>query len=177
MNLRRETSADFGAIHNVTVEAFSQSSYGHNGEAQLIESLRNNCEIISLVAELNGEVVAHALFSPARIQTSGDEVRGMALAPVSVRPCHQNNGIGGKLIREGLLQCRQNEAKFTIVVGSPAYYARFGFRTATEFGVIHGFAGIPQEVLQIAADDFQPLVEAGGGKVYYHREFEPQFEN
>lgn len=178
LHIRYETAADIVADRSVTIAAFEQSSYGYHGEAELVDAIREQCPTaISLVALFDGELVGHVLFSDARIRGSSGELSGMALGPVAVSPSHQNRGIGAALIRRGLAMISQGESSFTVVIGDPSYYARFGFRPASEFQLRHGFEGIPQAVLQVKCDDFQPLIEISPGEVYYRSEFGAQFES
>jgi putative acetyltransferase len=55
-------------------------------------------------------------------------LRVAALAPVSVVPKRQNQGIGSALVREGLARCAALGFDACAVLGEPEYYARFGFR-------------------------------------------------
>ena len=83
--------------------------------------------LLSLVAELDGEIAGHALFSAARI---GADKTGAAriLAPLAVAPDQQRRGMGGALIRHGLTQLRAEGARLALVYGDPGYYGRHGFR-------------------------------------------------
>jgi putative acetyltransferase len=49
------------------------------------------------------------------------------MAPVSVTPELQRQGIGTALIKAGLEAMRRGGAHGVAVVGNPAYYERFGF--------------------------------------------------
>jgi putative acetyltransferase len=44
-----------------------------------------------------------------------------------VRPERQRQGIGSALIRRGLILSRERRCAAVVVLGSPAYYGRFGF--------------------------------------------------
>jgi predicted N-acetyltransferase YhbS len=61
--IRPETPDDYTAIYEVNQLAFD----GSDAEPQLVEAIRQSAEFIpelSLVAEENGRVVGHILFSP-----------------------------------------------------------------------------------------------------------------
>jgi putative acetyltransferase len=58
---------------------------------------------------------------------SGGEDSWYGLGPISVEPALQKTGIGSQLIREGLARLRQMDGAGCVLVGSPAYYRRFGF--------------------------------------------------
>jgi len=118
MQIRSETKADYPRVHALNCAAFNQRT-----EANLVDMLRASGDaIISLVAEDDGEIVGHILFS--RLMTPP---RCLALAPVAVLPDRQNEGIGTSLIRKGLAVAKQSRWLAVFVLGDPEYYERFGF--------------------------------------------------
>ena len=122
MIVRDETANDVLAVRHVVIAAFDQV-----GEADLVDALRMSGDaVISLVAEDEGEIVGHVLFS--KLQAPDQCI---ALAPVSVLPSRQNQGIGSKLIREGLARAKRGGWQAVFLVGETEYYERFGFGAAT----------------------------------------------
>jgi putative acetyltransferase len=110
------------------IRAVNQAAFGRSDEADLVDKLRGDEHaLISLVAELNGGIAGHIMFSRMWIRTSRGLVSAVALAPVAVLPEHQRQGIGGLLIRHGLELLRAQGEKIVIVLGHPGYYPRFGF--------------------------------------------------
>jgi len=173
-----ESVEHFEASSRVIEQAFSSSEFGHNGEAQLVNALRKqSTEYFGLVAIEEAEVVGHIAFSRAKVLIEDIEVPGMGLAPIAVDPAKQRIGIGKALIHHGLQECRNREAAFVVVAGDPSYYPQFGFQPAAKFGIQHGFAGMPQEVLLInpLTSKFDPGQLASGGRVIYDAAFGPQF--
>jgi putative acetyltransferase len=131
MIIRPEKPEDVPAIRIVNERAF-----GGAAEADLVDALRRNGKAtISLVAEDDGRVVGHILFSPVTIETSERELVGVGLAPMSVIPERQNQRIGSLLVEEGLRRCREDGHRFVVVLGHPNYYPRFGFVPAGRFGI------------------------------------------
>lgn len=126
--VRAEAPADLDGVRAVTAEAFAASELGHNGEADAIDAVRaaHPSDIVSLVADSDGAVVGHILFSPV---TVGDS-RGMGLGPMAVAPAFQNQRVGAALVRAGLRTLRDGGCPFVVVLGHPNYYPRFGFRPA-----------------------------------------------
>jgi putative acetyltransferase len=125
--IRPETAADHVAVFEVNRRAF-----GQDGEARLVDALRAGGFVrLSLVAqdlaENNGGIVGHILFSRLPIRTPAGVAPALALAPLAVLPTHQRRGIGTKLVQEGLRACREAGHKIVVVLGHPAYYPRFGF--------------------------------------------------
>ncbi|MBN1265537.1 MAG: N-acetyltransferase [Anaerolineales bacterium] len=128
MIIRKEKPADIEAITSVTVEAFTNHPTGGElTEHFIILALRAaDALAISLVAEIDGEIVGHIAFSPVTIADGTEGWYG--LGPVSVLPEYQKQGIGKALINEGLSKLREMDAGGCALVGEPEYYKRFGFR-------------------------------------------------
>ena len=121
--VRAETPEDLEAIREVHRRAFGQED-----EARLVDALRDGGYArLSLVAEGGGRVVGHILFSDLPIVTQAGTLHALALAPVAVLPDRQRQGIGSRLVREGLRACAKAGHRVVVVVGHPAYYPRFGF--------------------------------------------------
>jgi putative acetyltransferase len=121
--VRPATTNDRDAVYQVHRLAF-----GREDEARLVEALQAGGHTrVSLVAETEGEVVGHVLFSELRIQTEGGVFPALSLAPLAVVPSHQRRGVGSALVRRGLELCREAGHRVVIVLGHPAYYPRFGF--------------------------------------------------
>jgi putative acetyltransferase len=126
MTIRPETSDDLKAIESVHIAAFAGHRYSRQTEHLIVNALRHDHALsISLVAEVDGRVVGHIAFSPARID--GRDCPWFVLGPVGVLPEHQRRGIGQRLVREGLKAIRGLGAEGCVLVGDPEYYSRFGF--------------------------------------------------
>jgi putative acetyltransferase len=150
ITIRRETEPDSPAIREVTIKAFSSSELGHHGEADVIERLRANCpEVLSLVAEQEGRIVGHVLFSPVLIEGENLAWEGMGLAPMAVLPELQGQGIGSRLVESGLQRLAESQCQFVVVLGHPEFYARLGFEPAGKHCITCEFLGIPEEVFRI----------------------------
>src|SRR4030065_1376162 len=101
MIIRNETTFDIKAISEITIAAFQTLAISNHTEQFIINALRNaNALTISLVAEIDGQVVGHIAFSPVTI--SDGAIGWYGLGPVSVLPDYQKQGIGKSLISEGL---------------------------------------------------------------------------
>lgn len=141
MIIRKETAADIEAITDVTIAAFKTLPISRHTEQFIIQALRAAGVLtLSLVAEIEGQVVGHIAFSPVSLSDGTKDWYG--LGPVSVMPEYQKIGIGKSLIQEGLSLLREMGGRGCVLVGDPNYYNRFGFRNYSD--LIH--EGIPQEV-------------------------------
>ena len=171
VEIRYEQSGNEAAIHQVTSLAFESSEFGHNGEARLIDKLRaEGAASISLVAEIDNRIVGHVLFSPATIEWSNRRCQGLGLAPLSVLPKFQKQGIGGRLITAGLNVAAESSSGFVIVLGHPDYYPKFGFTPASGSNVGCEFEGIPDEAFMIKWLG-QPETSEERGLAKYHPVF------
>lgn len=129
--IRSESAADEAAIRQVNEAAFGQPL-----EAELVDALREVAEpFLSLVAEVDGRVVGHILFTEVTIGEGPEPFEALGLAPMAVDPDLQRQGIGSSLVRHGLGVCQALGYEAVVVLGHPSYYPRFGFRRASDFGI------------------------------------------
>lgn len=166
--IRSERKEDAEAIHEVNRLAFGQED-----EALLVQRIRNSSHFIpelSLVASQKGQIFGHVLFSLIDIEGQHGNRSVLSLAPMAVHPDFQNQGIGTKLVREGLKKCRQLGYAIVIVIGHPDYYPRFGFVPARQKGLKAPFP-VPDEAFMVL--ELVPNALAGlKGTVKYPPEFE-----
>src|SRR5262245_62210794 len=115
MNVRDELPADRTQVRAVNLAAFPGPA-----EADLVDALRAQAHpCISLVAEADGRVAGHIMFSPASLP-SRPELRIFGLAPMAVLPRCQRQGLGSALVRAGLQRCRELRHGAGTVLGQPA---------------------------------------------------------
>jgi putative acetyltransferase len=141
----------------------------HGGEHRRQSSLF--CDrLLSLVAVLDKRIVGHILFSPVVLESEGREHNGMGLGPMAVLPSLQKQGIGFRLVEEGLARMRRAGCPFVVVLGHHEYYPRFGFERASKYGVRCQWDGVPDEVFMILVDE-EGAIPAEGGVIRYREEF------
>jgi putative acetyltransferase len=166
VSIRRETARDRTGVRETNEEAF-----GTPFEARLVEALQACPGAISLVAAIDDRVIGHILFTPVTIAPPV-LVSLAGLAPMSVRPGYQHQGVGGQLVRAGLEECRQHGHAAVVVVGHPDYYPRFGFVPAHTKGLTCEFPVPPEAfmVMELRAASLDGL----SGVVRYRPEFRMQ---
>jgi len=161
--VRPETRNDLPSIAAINRKAF-------NGEAEagLIERLRAStpaASFLSLVAEWQGQCVGHILLTPVRIERERETKSAWALAPMAGLPGHQRKGIGSRLVQAGLTRCKALGPGVVIVLGHPAYYARFGFAPASPWGLRCPFPA-PDEAFMALGLEAGALDDIAGDVVY-----------
>lgn len=167
MIIRQEELKDYEIIYSVVKEAFEKAEHTDGNEQDLVNSLRKGEAYIpelSLVAEIDGKIVGHIMFTKVKINTN----TALALAPLSVLPQYQKQGIGKVLIKEGHRIAKELGYEYSIVLGSEKYYPKIGYVTADIFGIIASF-DIPKENFMI----YKLKKEAANinGIVEYAKEF------
>lgn len=141
--IRQESPSDIPAIHALTEAAFLNAPHTAHTEQFIVDGLRRAGALsISLVAEVNGVVVAHVAVSPVSITNGTSGWYG--LGPISVYPGHQRRGIGSRLMIEVLRQLAVMGASGCVLVGDPSFYARFGFEPGGDLVC----PGVPAEYFQ-----------------------------
>ena len=131
LQVRKAFESDKQAISDVVIAAFGDVQ----GQeiADLITGLLADPSaqpLLSIVVTADDNVVGHILFTSARIKYSQRIVSSAILAPLSVHPEYQNQGIGGQLIKEGLKQLKAAGVELVFVLGHPGYYPKYGFSAA-----------------------------------------------
>ena len=136
--LRRELPADRDAVRGIHLRAFARPGMDVAPEATLVEELRDDGDVVpglSIVAEVNrgsdAGVVGHVVCSRAWI----GERRSLGLGPLGVLPEHQRLGVGTALMHAVLAAADALGAAEVVLLGSPDYYARFGFVLAAPLGI------------------------------------------
>lgn len=129
MNLciREASARDYEATRLLVIAAF------HDNEPQetavFLDSMRaENCIIDEWLAEAEGVIVGHVVFSRVLIATaSGSQRNAAMLTPLAVRPDRQRQGVGQTLTRSALAALDARGEDLYLVLGHPAYYPRLGF--------------------------------------------------
>ncbi|BFT72175.1 GNAT family N-acetyltransferase [Paenibacillus sp. P36] len=148
MRIRSEEMKDHQAVYQLNVEAF-----GHReDEAQLVERIRASEGFIpelSIVAEMNHQIVGHILLSKAHVVDEDKEHEVIALAPIAVKPDFQKQGVGAQLILEGIRKTKDLGYGAIFLIGHPSYYPKFGFVPARTFGFELKQFQVPDEVFMV----------------------------
>ena len=151
--IRQEKEKDFNQIQEVVRLAFLQMEESDHTEHLLVERLRRSEAYVpdlALVAEAeDGRIVGHILLT--RLEVVSDEATRIALAvaPLSVSPGYQGQGIGGALLRAAHERAAGLGYGAALLLGHPGYYPRFGYRKASLYGIRFPFEA-PDECCMVA---------------------------
>ena len=148
--IRPETPADYTAVATVIEAAFRDLAISDHQEHFLVERLRESDTFIpglSLVAEQDQQIVGHILLSPIKIVNEENTYPSLALAPVSVHPDFQNQGIGGQLIRMAHHRAKELGYSSIALIGHETYYPKFGYQRAEQFGIRFPFEVPPANAM------------------------------
>ena len=144
MAVRRERPADHAAVRELHRAAFRADPVSGTvrapadvPEARLVDELREDAGFLphlSLVAvDDDAAVIGHAIATRGWLEPLGVPVLG--LGPVGVLPAAQGRGAGTVLVHALLVLAEATDERLVALLGSPAYYRRFGFVPASEVGV------------------------------------------
>ncbi|MDD5018293.1 MAG: N-acetyltransferase [Eubacteriales bacterium] len=138
MIIRCERPEEFPEIYDLVKVAFQTAKVSNGNEQDFTDELRAGSGYIpelALVAEEDGRLAGHIMFTKAHIVGDGGRFETLLLAPVSVVLEYRNKGAGSGLITEGFRRATGMGFESVLLVGDPAYYHRFGFVTAASFGI------------------------------------------
>lgn len=174
ITIRQETERDSKLSEYVVEKAFRDAEYSDHKEQFLVRRLRKSDAFVpelSLVGEVDGEIVGHIMFTKLLIGNNEKEYESLALAPVSVLSEYQNKGIGSMLIIEGLKIAKEFGFKSVIVLGHDKYYPRFGFKPANIWDIKAPF-DVPNESFMALELEIGSLNGVTGIAVYPKEFFE-----
>ncbi len=135
MKTRISTDSDLAEIARIHRDAFGPDEGPEI--VDLVEALFRDetaRPLVSLVAEVDGEIAGHVLFTAAALEASPDAPVASILAPLGIARSHQRRGVGGLLVERGLELLTEQGVDLVFVLGHPAYYPRFGFEPAGRLG-------------------------------------------
>lgn len=164
LTIRPEQPGDHAAVDSLLRAAFADHPHSRQTEHLLVSALREDDALsLALVAEEAGKVIGYLAASPVTID--GAYLGWLGLGPLAVLPARQRAGIGSALAEACLRRLRADGVAGCVLVGDPAYYARFGF--VVDDTLV--FPGIPAQYCQ--ALRLQPQAVAVRGEVAFHPAF------
>lgn len=149
ITIRPEEEKDFNEIDKLVIDSFTKGTNYSDGSdvVLLIKEIRAGKYYIpelSFVAELDGKIVGHFMFShfplsssPTQANYDRDIVRTeiVMLAPVSVHGDYLRQGIGSTMLKLGIEKVKEMGYKGIQVEGDPAFYNKVGFVTSAKYNI------------------------------------------
>lgn len=166
ITIRQEQLVDYPQTEQVVKKAFANAIQSDQTEHQLVARIRKSQSFIqklSLVAfnEDNHSIVGHILLYKIKILNEEMTIESLALAPASVLPSYQHQGIGKRLVLTALKQAKELGYHSVIVLGHPDYYPKFGFKRASNWGIKAPYE-VPDGALMAIELQNNALLEATG---------------
>ena len=166
--IREERVGDARLIEDVVKRSYRDVAYSDQREHLMIERLRGTEAYIpslSLLAEKEGEVVGHILLTKAFIVREQMAITSLALAPLSVVPQHQGQGVGKTLIIDAHKRAAKLGFSSIILVGLPNYYPQFGYQPLSRYPITLPFEAPPANcmILSLTSDALNGV----SGRVQY----------
>jgi len=139
-------------------EALLDLSFGPERWRKTCQRLRGGrlpANGLAFAAHENGGLVATLRFWSI---AAGERHDALLLGPIAVDPQLRSRGLGGRMIRHGLLRARALGHRAVLLVGDAPYYQRFGFcRAVAENLVMPG----PVDLDRFLALELEPDALAG----------------
>jgi putative acetyltransferase len=136
LTVRSTVVDDHSAVLEVVRSAFSDDVRDGTEEVDIVVdtwALGQEMRPIDLVAGDRDAIVGHVLGARGTFGVS----EAIAVAPLSVAPNRQGRGVGTRLMHEFLDRADEENWPLAVLLGSPAYYSRFGFEPASQFGITY----------------------------------------
>ena len=153
IRIRQEESTELPAICKLIEAAFADMQESDHQEHHLVDKLHKSDTYIpelSLVAKTDQEeIVGYILLTKVEIVSESEVHTSLAVAPLAVLPEYQNRGIGGMLLKEAHKRTAALGYGTAVLLGHKDYYQRFGYKTASLFGIKFPFEA-PDECCMVA---------------------------
>ena len=167
--LRPELPGEYREMEQLVRDAFWDKFSPGCCEHLVVHRMRTAPAVLPdlcLAAERDGELAGGIWYARAALRRAdGTETEVYTMGPVAVRPDLQGQGIGGELIRR-TLELAGKQCCAVVIYGNPAYYRRFGFRPAAEFGITDA-VGESYPALQVRPFGEVPPGAFDEGEVYH----------
>lgn len=151
------------------IDALLRRVFNRAAEADLVHDLREDGLLtLGVVAtDDEGQIIGYVAFSPVTID--GEDKQWVGLAPLAVDEAARSQGLGRRLVYEGLDSLNEFGYAAVVTLGDPAFYSRLGFEVAAKYGLECRWSG-QEATFQVhrLADD---ALENVKGRVEYARRF------
>lgn len=138
IEIRGAKEADHSETENITREAFWDVYKPGCDEHLVLRQLRRSAIFVpelDLVACEDGKIVGNIVYSKAVVLNGGVGSEVLCMGPICALPAYQRKGIGSMLLRATIAKAKALGYKAVVIFGDPAFYHRFGFVNAKQYGI------------------------------------------
>lgn len=138
ITIREELSGDQATIAAMIMQCYQDVAFSNHREHLMVARLRASSAYIpqlSLVAEIGGLIAGHVMMTRIAIRDTVGDHAALSLAPLSVSPMFQRQGVGSALVEAAHARARALGFGAVILVGISGYYARFGYLPLDEYPI------------------------------------------
>ena len=172
IHIRQEQAKDHQTVFQIVEDAFEEMKYSSHREQFIVEKLWKDEAFIpelSLVAELNGELVGYIILTKIKIDNGQQLFDALTLGPVAVLPRLHKKGIGSQLINEVHKRAKNLGHQVIVLLGHKDYYPRFGYEPMRKYNISLPFEANPEAsmVIGLTPDALNGI----SGKVIYSKPF------
>ncbi|MBQ3923712.1 MAG: N-acetyltransferase, partial [Spirochaetales bacterium] len=137
--IRKEQPQDYNIVENLTREAFWNVYRPGCTEHYVLHCFRSNPDFIpqlSLVMELDGQIIGQIMFSKAEIiLDDGTHFPSWTFGPISIAPEYKRQGYGLALLKYSLERAKELGVGFLCMEGNIDFYKHAGFDLAYKFKI------------------------------------------
>ena len=148
MDIRMMHPDEFDEMRELSATAFG----GDQKIRDLLDVMHDSWsweDELSFVAEQDGQLVGHVLYSHAFVDAPDRLVDVLLLSPIGVRPDLQRSGVGKQLMRQSLAVVANRDEPMVFLEGHPGYYPQFGFVPAKGLGFTAPSTRIPDAAFMV----------------------------
>jgi predicted N-acetyltransferase YhbS len=153
ITIREALPGDRATIAAIIVRCYQDVAFSNHREHLMVARLQASSAYIaqlSLVAEIGGVMAGHVMMTRIAIKDPAGEHTALSLAPLSVSPVFQRQGVGSALVEAAHARARALGFGAVILVGIIGYYARFGYVPLDEYPISLPFDVAPANCMAIA---------------------------
>lgn len=149
--VRQITETDYPTVYDLIKTAFETAEHRDGDEQDFAVNLRNGQNYIpelDLVAELDGKLIGHIMFTKTYVtKPDGSRYDTLLVAPLSTLLEYRGMGVGSALMKEGFRIAQTMGYRSAFLIGDPNYYQRFGYERSHLHGIAH--ESLPAEYVMV----------------------------
>lgn len=148
LSVRPAAADEYPALEALHLEAFGDPQVPVLVRALLAAPGRPPISLVA-VEEGEGALVGHVMLSPGRLDAPERLVDVLTLSPLAVAAPFRRRGIAAMLVGRALAEAEREGCPLVFLEGSPAHYARLGFRPGSSMGLRRPSLRIPEPAFQV----------------------------